>query len=167
MTLNTAATYKSYKEAGGKLAYDVYKEIIFTFHKKMINACISTGNEWHLQSHLGRISIIRAKRKFTVLEDGSIRGSVDWGESNKKKKRILDSGQLPLEVYKDEKGNKVGDNGGVPWLCYFTDTYYYLWKYTPNLYLSNSLDYKFSMSWANTKKLSASINEDSPLLYDE
>jgi len=163
---STNTLYKIYAENGGTLSYSVFYKLVNEYHKAMVDECIK-GYKWSLPFNLGLIKIVMSKRKYTVLPDGAIRGSVDWGKSNKLKAEILEKGQVPLKVFKDEEGNKIGDNGGVAWLCYFTDSFYYCWTHITNIYLMNATKYGFDFSWSNSRKLSASITKDSEFLYEK
>lgn len=164
MSLNLKYFYNKYEEQGGKLSYKAFRELIMSYNKEMIKECISTGNVWKLGG-LGVLKVGSFKRKIKVLDDGSIKGAVDWHASNKLKERLLSEGKTLLEVYKNEKGEKVGNNGGHPWLCYHTSTFCFKWAFSPHLYMKNHSKYKFTPSWTNSRLLSKSINDNSILLY--
>ena len=165
MNINTKYIYDKYVLKGGKMSYPAFKELLFAYNKAMIAECIATGNEWILRGNSGVIKVGKIKRKMKVSEYGTIKAAIDWNASNKLKREIIARGELPYEAIKDEIGNKIGDNGGVEWLVYFTSTYYYSWKYSPAIFLKNSFKYKFDMSWTNSRALSHSINDNSELLY--
>lgn len=163
--VTTIDVYNKYVEKGGKLAYFAFRDLIFAYQKAMIDECISTGNDWWFRGGLGVLQIARVKRKFKVKEDGTLNAAIDWGATNKLKKDIIAKGGTPLEVYKNEKGEKIGDNGGTPYLCYHTSSDYYIWRFSNNLFLKNGHKYKFDASRGNSKKLSAAINDNSPFIY--
>ena len=165
MRYNTEYYYKHYKASGGILSYEKYKEVIFSFNKKIIENLIKTGKSYMLRSHLGFLSVVKYEKKFKLNENGNLKGAVDWGQSNKLKKQILDRGGLPFENYKDDKGKIIGDNGGEKWLCYHLDPYTFGWSYTPDIYLTNGVKTKFTLSWTNKKLLSKSIDENSELIF--
>lgn len=164
MNLNIKYFYDKYVDEGGKLSYFAFRDLIIAHSKEMINECIKSGNEWTFRGGLGTLKVGRFKRKISV-KDNVVRGSIDWKESNKLKEKILSQGKTPLVVERDDKGEKIGDNGGVPWLCYFTSEYCYRWIYSHHIYLKNGNKYKFVPSWGNSRKLSGSIDDNSVLLY--
>lgn len=162
----TKDIYKIYMKDGGTLAYPLFKQLVYKYHQAMTDKCIK-GYMWSLPHNLGCIKIVISKRKYTVLENGNIRGSVDWGASNKLKASIIERGEVPLESYKDESNKVIGDNEGVKWLCYHTSTDYFCWTHITNIYLKNGTKYGFDFSWHNSRKLSASITKDSYFLYEQ
>ena len=72
------------------------------------------GKEFAFGSNLSTLSIIRKKR-----DPRSPR--IDWGESNKYKKELLEEGQ---ELYNPTTGD------GIKWHIYYTDEFYckYYWR---------------------------------------
>lgn len=164
MNLNIKHFYNKYVAEGGKLSYFAFRDLIIAYNKAMISECIQTGNVWKLHG-VGILKVVQFKRKIKVLDDGTLKGAIDWKASNDLKNRLLVEGKTLLEVYKDENGNKIGDNGGHPWLCYHTSTFCYRWAFSPHLYMKNGTKFKFTPSWGNSRLLSKSINDDSTLLY--
>jgi len=75
---------------------------------------ILDGKEFNMGNNLSTLSIIRRDR-----DPRSPR--LDWGESNKYKKELLEDGQL---LYNSETGK------GVKWHIYHTDEFYckYYWR---------------------------------------
>jgi hypothetical protein len=63
----------------------------------------------------------------------------DFPSSNAIKKQIIAKGGLPLEYYKDAEGKLTGENnGGEPWLVYFTDRFYYAIKWSKHRFSTTS-----------------------------
>lgn len=164
MKLNTAYFYKKYIEQGGVLSYSVYKEIIDRYNKKVTDIAVTEGLGLKFRSNLGFLYVHQFERKPKIKENGNLSAFVDWKASNTLKAQLIEQGKKPLEVYKDAKGNIVGDNGGIPWLCYHTNTIFYKWLYEPNLYLLGHNNVVFKISWGNTKKIPKAVKENSDLL---
>lgn len=167
MKFNTEYYYNLYKQKGGILSYEKFKEILFSYNKKAINKLISSGKVWMLRSNLGFISIAKYKKKFTLNADGNLVGAVDWNASNKLKAEIEARGEVPFQMHKDEAGKIIGDNGGVKWLCYHMNDFTFGWTFSSNMYLTNSGRTVFKITWSNSKKLSQSISNHSELLYKD
>lgn len=162
---NLSDLYKIYVREGGILSYLKYKEVMEMFMKEIIKKIVSTGFEFSMPYYCGLLRVQQIERKFSIKEDGTVKGAIDWGNSNKLKADIIERGELPLVVYKDDKGEKIGDNGGTAWLCYFTTSTYFCWTWVSHINMKNCLKYKFDITWSNSKILSSSINEDSNLLF--
>lgn len=167
MKYNTEYYYNLYKERGGILSYPKFKEIIFLYNKKVTDKVIATGKILKFRSNLGFLSIKKYKKKFTLNEDGNLVGAIDWKLSNQLKAEIIARGEIPFETYKDDKGKIIGDNGGVKWLCYHMNEYTFGWVFTSSMYLKNSGNMVFKITWSNSKKLSQSINNNSEILYKD
>lgn len=164
--MNLRDLYKIYtKEQGGILSYNKYKEVVESFMKEMMNKIIKTGWEFSMPHHCGLIKVVQLERVFSITDTGVIKGAIDWHSSNKLKAEMIERGELPLEVFKNELGVRTGDNGGSPWLCYFTSKTYFSWIWTAHINMRNCLRYKFDVTWTNSQLLSKSINEDSYLLF--
>ena len=114
---------------------------------------------------MGIIKVGKMKRRVRETEFGTLKATIDWPSSNKLKKEIIARGETPYEAIRDELGNKIGDNGGVEWLCYYTSDHYYMWLHSPMLALRNSFKYKFKVSWTNGKILSQAIDNSSEFKY--
>lgn len=165
MKLNTKYFYNIYKNKGGVVSYQVFKKILDSYFKKVTDACVDEGLGLNFRSNLGFLCVHQYIREPKLKENGNISAFVNWKESNSLKQSIIDKGGIPLEVYKDNKGNIIGNNGGEAWLVYFTNTNFFKWLYTPNLYLKGHANVTFKISWGNTKKLAKGVNQDSEILY--
>lgn len=149
--------YKNYKSHGGNLKEPVFRKIIKTFLKNAVDSLIE-GNRLKLGYNLGLFEIVKIKRSFK-------HPVVNWGESNKYKQRLLDEGK-PL-YDKDTKE-------GFQWLIYYTDPLYYGFNWRKekiknidyNMKLHNALFYELETFNKTSRKLAASINELSPLIYE-
>lgn len=163
---NLRDLYKIYTSEGGILSYNKYKEVIELFMKEIIQKIIKTGYEFSMPYRCGLIKVIQLARTVTIKEDGTIKGAVDWGESNKLKAEIIKRGDIPLSSVKDENGKTTKEtNGGVPWLCYYTSKTFFSWVWIAHVNMRNMLRYKFDVTYTNSCHLSASITDSSYLLF--
>lgn len=163
--MNLQDLYKIYTKEGGVLSYNKYKEVIIAFNKELINKIIKTGYIFVAPYKCGTIKVIQLERKFTIKEDGKIKGAVDWGASNKLKAEIIERGEIPYKAEKDSNNKIIGDNGGVEWMCYFTTPTYFSWAWTANINMKNCLEYTFDITDTNALTLSRSITDNSYLLF--
>lgn len=164
---NCKDIWRFYKLNGGKLDYNTFKLIVSESNKKNSNLIINNGYHYELPHFCGIIKIIRYDRHIKVNEAGNIDGAVNWGESLKLKKKIIEDGDIPYETVKDEKGKVVSNNGGVKWLVYHIDNFFYMWCCLLVPLLHNSETLEFTPTWHNARALIAAINEDSEFLYKE
>lgn len=165
MKLNTKYFYKKYKEKGGILDYSIFFRIMDAYFQKATDIIVSEGIALNMRSNLGFLSIVSRERKVVLKDNGQLIGAINWDNSNKLKAQILKEGKVPLENYKDINGKIIGNNGGVPWLCYHTEPIYYQWSYTPNIYLKNCKKIKFEPSWTNKRKIGKLIDKDNEVLH--
>jgi hypothetical protein len=106
-----------------KLSFKEFREIVYLFNRLAMTEVIETGKSLDLGYHLGSLSVNKVKRRVRKSINGNYYTSINWGESNKLKKQILEEGKVPLQYLKDDRGVIIGDNGGVPWQIYHTDEY--------------------------------------------
>lgn len=165
MKLNTRYFYELYKQKGGVVSYQIFLKVMNLYHQKITDSCVKDGLGICLRSNVGFLGIHRYTRKPKVKENGKLSAYINWPESNKLKKKIIEEGNTPLIHYKDEEGKIIGDNGGVPWLCYYTTTSFLKWLYTPNMYLKGHLNVVFKISWSNSKKVPKYANEDNDFIH--
>lgn len=163
--MNLSDLYKVYKKDGGELPYNKYKEVMNVFVKNIMTKIMITGYRFSMPYHCGLMQVIQLERKVKIKDNGNIKGSVDWGESNKLKQKIIDDGGLPLKMFKDDKGNIVGDNGGQAWICYFTTPTYFKWAWTAHINMKNCLRYTFDVTRDNSNTLHENINDNSYILF--
>tara|TARA_R110000737_G_C14449923_1_gene462988 strand:+ start:374 stop:850 length:477 start_codon:yes stop_codon:yes gene_type:complete len=101
--------YKDYiKESKSYVDKNIYSNIIQEFNIMIIDYILE-GKEFNMGNNLSTLSIIKRDR-----DPRSPR--LDWGESNKYKKELLDEGK---SLYNSETGE------GVKWHIYYTDEFYY------------------------------------------
>lgn len=150
--ITTTDIYKLYKKGGGILSKTVFNSIVNTYNTKCIDRCM-VGEDWDLHANLGFFKVITVKRKFRINEEGNILGAIDWKKSNELKAKLIEDGKTPYKATRDEKGNIVGDNGGVKWVVYRTDDHYFLLRYIPNIFLSNGTTYTFKPKITLSRKL--------------
>jgi len=106
--------YQDYiKESKNYVDKSIYNNIVQEFNIMIIDYILE-GKEFNMGNNLSTLSIIRRDR-----DPRSPR--LDWGESNKYKKELLDEGKSLYNI-------KTGE--GVKWHIYHTDEYYckYYWR---------------------------------------
>jgi hypothetical protein len=105
--------YEDYVEEYSEIDKSLFKDICEEFNI-MIMDYILDGKEFNMGNNLSTLSIIRRDR-----DPRSPR--LDWGESNKYKKELLEEGQ---KLYDSETGE------GIKWYIYHTDEFYckYYWR---------------------------------------
>lgn len=149
--------YKIYVNRGGKQTWREFKLTMRTFLANMRDGMLE-GEKYELGYHLGKMKVGRFERSFT-------RRSVNWGESNKYKQRLLDEGK---SLFDKETGE------GFEWLVYFTDRHYYgfYWQvekirdinYATTL--NNRMFYELKTYKKTKMKLASVIDEMSPIIYE-
>tara|TARA_R110002110_G_scaffold127963_3_gene307337 strand:- start:150 stop:623 length:474 start_codon:yes stop_codon:yes gene_type:complete len=105
--------YKDYNEEDFKVDKQTFVNICSEFNILVINELLE-GKEFNMGNNLSTLSIVRKDR-----DPRSPR--IDWGESNKYKKELLEEGR---ELYNPKTGE------GVKWHIYYTDEFYckYYWR---------------------------------------
>ena len=105
--------YTDYQNKYDDIDKTIYTDIIHEFNM-LIMDYILEGKEFNMGNNLSTLSIIRRDR-----DPRSPR--IDWGESNKYKKELLEEGQ---KLYNPETGE------GIKWHIYHTDEFYckYYWR---------------------------------------
>lgn len=114
-----------------KVDKKTFKAIATEFNTEVMRQVIEENKVFNIPHHLGLFKAIEKKRRFKKGKiNGNYYSSIHHHKSKLKKQEILDRGGTPLEVYKDEKGKILGDNGGEPWLVYnMSDTTWtFLWS---------------------------------------
>ena len=140
--------YKDYQDYySDDLDKSLHTNIIQEFNI-MIMDYILDGKEFNMGNNLSTLSIVRRDR-----DPRSPR--LDWGESNKYKKELLEEGQL---LYNSETGE------GVKWHIYHTDEYYckYYWR-KGKCKVPNKSVYRFETTRGvkgNKEKLIRLLKED-------
>lgn len=149
--------WEIYMKRGGSLDKKTFKLEVQTFLRNAFNTILE-GKELQIGYHIGSFKIARFARTYSTPV-------INWGESNKYKQKLIDEGK-PL--YNNETGE------GNEWLVYFTDGYFYgmHWKKEKikdigyKAILSNVHFYQLKPYARSKRKLSASINEMSPVIFD-
>ena len=105
--------YNNYVKDYSDIEKSLFTDICHEFNMMIIDYILE-GKEFNMGNNLSTLSIIRRDR-----DPRSPR--LDWGESNKYKKQLLEEGQL---LYNAETGK------GVKWHIYHTDEFYckYYWR---------------------------------------
>lgn len=127
MSYTITDIYNDYVDENGYIDKLIFKDICSDFNIMIMNYILE-GKEFNMGSNLSTISIIRRDR-----DPRSPR--IDWGESNKYKKELLDEGKKLYD-------SKTGD--GVKWYIYHTDAFYcrYYWR-KGKCKISNKSVYRF------------------------
>lgn len=105
--------YDSYVEGVGEIEKSLFTTICQEFNILIFEHLLE-GKEFNMGNRLSTLSIIRRER-----DPRSPR--INWGESNKYKKELLEEGQ---DLYDNTTGK------GVKWHIYHTDGFYckYYWR---------------------------------------
>lgn len=126
------------------IAYKVFKEITYKFNCKISDEIVYKGYALNLGYGLGHIRV--KKINCFLNKDGSPRTKkrINWGESNKLKKEIIEKEGLPYKVTERNERKIIADNGGIPWFVYFNNEWDYLWYwYKGTCMILNTPYYKF------------------------
>jgi len=126
---------------------NLFRSICSDFNMAIIEYILE-GGKFFMSNNLSYICILRVFRNHS-------KPSIDWGESNKYKKELLDAGE-PL--YDSETGK------GTKWHIYYTDSEYcrYYWN-KANCKIKNKSVYKFVPTRGlkgNKEKLTTLLKED-------
>lgn len=144
---STKDFYSRYRKDTDKLiSYNTYKRVVYLWNQLIVKK-IMEGFKFEAPHSMGIFEILRCDRNHSVKIP-------DWGASNKLKEEIIARGDIPLEYYKNEKGEITGDNGGANWIVYFTDDTYLKFNWYKTIAtrcVSNSLYYKFQCTDGNKK----------------
>lgn len=115
--------------------YKLYRKIVVEF-TKLIILMIYKGIKFPIP-FAGRLCLLRKERQY-VNKHGKISLSPDWGESNKRKKEIIDKGGIPYQewweldgklVERETEGAVRKDNGGEKWVVFRNDDHYYRFEW--------------------------------------
>ena len=147
MTHNLKEIYEDYCKVNGDIEKTLFTDICHQFNI-MIMDHILEGKEFNMGNNLSTISITRRDR-----DPRSPR--IDWGESNKYKKELLEEDQ---KLYNSETGE------GVKWHIYHTDEFYckYYWR-KGKCKVPNKSVYRFDATRGikgNKEKLISLLKED-------
>jgi hypothetical protein len=142
------AVYENYlKETEEPLDYNIFSDICSEFNLAMVDALLD-GYEFNMQSNLGTLSVRRVERDPRKL-------TVDWAETAKYKKELLESG---VELYDSTTGK------GEKWHIYYTDKYYCKYHWTKSkAKVKNKTAYRFDATRGvkgNKEKLIALLKSD-------
>ena len=139
--------YKEYVDIHGDIEKSLFTDICQQFNL-LIMEYVLEGKEFNMGNTLSSLSIIRRER-----DPRSPR--IDWGESNKYKKELLEEGQ---KLYDNTTGE------GVKWHIYHTDGFYckYYWR-KGKCKVKNKSVYRFDATRGvkgNKEKLITLLKED-------
>ena len=147
MNHNLKDIYEAYVEEYGDIDKFLFRDICEEFNMLIIEYILE-GKEFNMGNNLSTISIIRRDR-----DPRSPR--IDWGESNKYKKQLLEEDQ---KLYNPNTGK------GVKWHIYHTDDFYckYYWRKS-KCKITNKSVYRFDATRGikgNKEKLIALLKTD-------
>mgnify|MGYP003673258883 CR=1 FL=1 len=139
--------YKSYIKENGYIDKKIFSDICHTFNVGIIEYILS-GKEFNMGNNLSTLSIIRRDR-----DPRSPR--IDWGESNKYKKELLEAGEALYDSITEL---------GTKWYVYHTDEFYckYYWR-KGKCKIQNKSVYRFDPTRGvkgNKEKLISLLKED-------
>jgi hypothetical protein len=129
-THNTTDMYRHYKKCGGKLSWELFRDLCYAFNLRAVEKLLE-GQRIHMGYHLSYLQIVKAPTTYK-------RPRVDWPASNKRKEMLLAQGKT---LY-DKKTGK-----GEHWLVYMMqdEYYFYLWDKS-FCQVKNHTVYKFKPS---------------------
>ena len=124
-----------------------FKSICSDFNMMIINYILD-GGKFNMGNNLSYLSILRIDRN-------NAKPAIDWGESNKYKKELIEEGK---ELYNSNTGE------GEKWHIYYTDSEYcrYYWNKS-GCKVQNKSVYKFIPTRGlkgNKEKLTTVLKED-------
>lgn len=128
------STLKGIKKREEKLKYNTVIKAIFN---NIVNEIIINQK---IYSFLGIFSLkgARLERDFDTL-------AVNWGESNKRKKELLEQGKKPaVKIGTSQNGNPIFDDG-ERWMVFYTDDFYFDLSF--NHFKNTKELYKFISFW--------------------
>jgi hypothetical protein len=124
-----------------EISYKEFYRVVRLFHR-LISSKIIDGYKFN--SEVGTIEIDKKPRPGRM---------VDWGNSNARKQRIIAEGKIPF--------NKETAPNGEHWLCYFTDSTHYKWKWNKSAGVLGCV--LFIACTDNKKKLGKEVNRKKEL----
>ena len=90
-----------------QISYSIYKEIISLHNKKVAKYLVDTGKTYE-NKYLGTLKLVYRENTNAV---------VNWNESNKNKKELIEKGLIPYKKEDEEKALANGEvYNGVKWL---------------------------------------------------
>ena len=139
--------YNKYNKEHGDIDKSLFTDVCHEFNMLIIDYILE-GKEFNMGNNLSTLSIIRRDR-----DPRSPR--IDWGESNKYKKELLEEDQ---KLYNPKTGE------GVKWHIYHTDEFYckYYWR-KGKCKIANKSVYRFDATRGikgNKEKLIALLKQD-------
>lgn len=142
------AIHKDYnKKVEEQISFETFSDICSEFNLAIVETLLD-GHEFNMQNNLGTLSIKRVDRDPRNL-------SVDWAETNKYKKELIDKG---VKLYDSLTGE------GEKWQIYYTDKFYckYHWAKT-KCTVKNKMAYRFDPTRGlkgNKEKLTALLKNN-------
>tara|TARA_R100000655_G_scaffold88234_1_gene128508 strand:+ start:174 stop:647 length:474 start_codon:yes stop_codon:yes gene_type:complete len=147
MSYTLTHMYKDYIKDNDFIEAKLFRDICSDFNIEVMDNILE-GKSFNMGNHLSTLSIVRQDRDPRTPQ-------INWGESNKYKKELIDEG---TSLYDPET------NEGVKWHIYYTDDYYfkYYWRKGKCLVPNKSV-YRFDATRGvkgNKEKLINLLKED-------
>lgn len=122
------------------LDYNLFS-IIYNMINLNIIKYILKGEVYSFGKGVGNLYIARRemdgkKRKYRI----------DWNKSKKYKEKLIAEGKTPYKAIYDEKGNKIGDNGGIEWIVRHVNEEDIWIMWSNNSSIGNNIRYSFKPS---------------------
>lgn len=99
--------FEIFRSLGGTLSKQEYKDALAAYNKEGMRQVVEDAKHFPFGGYMGGIQVVRQDRSYSSTANASI----NWGESNKLKKEIIERGDTP-------KSKEHPD--GVPWLIRFS-----------------------------------------------
>ncbi len=101
-----------------QLPYSVYSAVIEMHNKEVMRLIVEENRSYDMGFHLGDIKAVEVPRKIRISKNGEYYSSVNWKATEQAKETLIKEGKLPYKAIKNEKGEIIGDNGGVRYIVY-------------------------------------------------
>jgi hypothetical protein len=131
------------KQTGCKYTDYQINQFLKNLYDELLDEIILNGYELEI-GRMFNMTFRRFERNFDKL-------AVNWGESNKIKRRLIAEGKkLATKIGTSDSGNPIFDDGEM-WLVYYTDAYYVSSAFKAKKYLNPETNkyesYKLRFIW--------------------
>jgi hypothetical protein len=123
--MNIKEQYIKYCEIyQSNIKFNDFKKVLSSLNLSMFDELIK-GKSFNMGFKLGSVHVVQKERRIKYSElNGTYYTTVNWPESKKNKKKLIESGKLPLEYIK-ENNKIIGNNGGEKWMVFNTSVNVY------------------------------------------
>lgn len=149
--------YKIYRQNGGIVSYEAYRDICGRFNQMVMDQIIYEGRSFDMGSYLSILKVIRKARNFK-------KPAINWKASNERRQEIIDEGGTPYHKEDAPEGQK--------WFIYFTDEWFCMFYWNKQTCkIANKSVYRLDITRGtvgNKTKLINLLQEDdlAYLMYD-